>query len=202
MSYSIKPESVVQTKFYIATIQQKHETIEGRCFVVEPNSLAVIRSWGHCVFPLNSECDEWVADKSTGYITDDPFLSKDSVGYLEEKANFAIVAFTLVGLLNADGIDVEHHSAPKFINKKREAKGKLPLFEYRLLKISPALRLPGHVPDGGTHASPRLHWRRGHIRCLSSGMHTQVRPCLVGHKSLGQIKKDYLLSGDPAEPSR
>ena len=189
-------------EFYIATIQQKQETIEGRCFVVNPNPLTAVRSWGHCVFQLSKGCDEWLADESAGYITDDPLLSKDTVGYFEEKANFLLLTYTLVGLLNAEGIVQEHHRAPKFINRKREAKGKLPLFEYRLLKISPALKMPGHVSAEGTHASPRLHWRRGHIRRLPSGMHTQVRPCLVGHKDLGQIKKDYLLGSDPAEQSR
>ena len=33
---------------------------------------------------------------------------------------------------------------------------------------------------GGTHASPKLHWRRGHVRKLASGKMTHVRPCLVG----------------------
>jgi len=186
-------------EFYIAIIEQKQETIEGRSFVINPDSLSIVKSLGRCTFQLSRGCDEWMEDKSAGYITDDPLLAKDTVGYFEEKANFAITAFVLVGLINAEGIDVEDHRAPKFINKKREAKGKLPLFEYHLLKINPALKMPGHVATGGTHASPRLHWRRGHIRRLSSGELTQVRPCLVGHKSLGRIEKDYVVGGNSTE---
>jgi hypothetical protein len=34
--------------------------------------------------------------------------------------------------------------------------------------------------EGGTHASPRLHWRRGHVRRLANGKITNVRPTLVG----------------------
>ena len=32
----------------------------------------------------------------------------------------------------------------------------------------------------GSHASPRLHWRRGHIRKMKTGKVAHVRPHLVG----------------------
>ena len=137
-------------EFYIAIIQQIQETIEGRSFVITPNAFSIVRSWGRCTFRLSRGLHEWIRDQSAGYITDDSSLSKDTMGlgFFEEKANFAILAFTLVGLINAEGIAVEQHRAPKFINKKREAKGKLPPFEYHLLKINPALKMPGHVTAG------------------------------------------------------
>jgi hypothetical protein len=182
--------------FYIAIIQQKQETLEGRSFVINPSTLTATKSFGHCVLQKGEEHDEYgLAD----YIADDPSLPKDSEDYVIEKSTFMLLTYVLVGLVNAEGIIQEHHRTPKFINKKREAKGKLPLFEYHLLKISPALKMPGHVAAGGTHASPRLHWRRGHIRRLPSGACTQVRPCLVGHKSLGQIEKDYLVGNGSTE---
>ena len=37
----------------------------------------------------------------------------------------------------------------------------------------------GTEVGGGAHASPRMHWRRGHVRKLESGKMTHVRPCLV-----------------------
>jgi hypothetical protein len=42
----------------------------------------------------------------------------------------------------------------------------------------------------GTHASPRLHWRRGHIRHLSDRT-TWVRPTLVGGDEGGTVLHDY-----------
>jgi hypothetical protein len=42
----------------------------------------------------------------------------------------------------------------------------------------------------GTHASPRLHWRRGHIRRLTEKT-TWVRPTLVGVDSGGVVLHDY-----------
>jgi hypothetical protein len=48
---------------------------------------------------------------------------------------------------------------------------------------------------GGTHASPRLHLRRGHIRHCYTGQYVWVRPTTVGNKRLGIIFKDYDASG-------
>lgn len=81
----------------------------------------------------------------------------------------------------------------KFINAKRVRKGEVPLdYEHTVVSIDPTvLRLPGVVAQGGTHASPRLHWRRGHIRTLQGGRKVQVRPCVVGDVSRGTVTHDY-----------
>ena len=44
---------------------------------------------------------------------------------------------------------------------------------------------------GGTHASPRLHDRRGHSRRLPDGRIVWVRPCKVGDASRGVVFHDY-----------
>lgn len=44
---------------------------------------------------------------------------------------------------------------------------------------------------GGTHATPRLHMRRGHVRRLPTGKTTWVRQCAVGNANLGAVSKDY-----------
>lgn len=101
--------------------------------------------------------------------------------------------FGLCGTIECRGVDVSDVvKAPKFINAKRAAKGKPPLFSYRVLTIDVTkARIPGHVALGGSHASPRLHWRRGHIRRLASGVVTRVKPCLVGDVSRGVVSKEY-----------
>lgn len=48
------------------------------------------------------------------------------------------------------------------------------------------------APLTGTHASPRLHWRRGHIRRLAPERTTWVRPTLVGYEDRGTIIHDYV----------
>ncbi|UOA23627.1 hypothetical protein DSM110277_02056 [Sulfitobacter pontiacus] len=99
--------------------------------------------------------------------------------------------FGCLGCLHGKGIDVNEVKEPKFTNRKREAKGKAPLFGFRWLTVDPSLlRIPGNSIGEG-HAPPRLHWRRGHVRRLSSGRITMVRPCLVGDVSNGVIEKGY-----------
>lgn len=79
---------------------------------------------------------------------------------------------------------------PSFINSKRRAKGKPPaLFDWRTVVIAPPPE--PCPPKGGTHASPRLHDRRGHWRNHPSGKQVWVKACKVGDAAKGVIFKDY-----------
>lgn len=73
--------------------------------------------------------------------------------------------------------------------KKREDAGRAALFEHHVVTIAPADRIRADL--GGTHASPRLHWRRGHLRNLQSGRPVAVKPALVGLADKGFVSKDY-----------
>ena len=50
---------------------------------------------------------------------------------------------------------------------------------------------PKNDPQGGTHASPRWHERRGHWRTMKSGKKVWVKNCEVGDKTLGAVFHDY-----------
>ena len=103
----------------------------------------------------------------------------------------------VLGLMSTSaGVSMETvRPKKKFINALRAKKGKTLLeYEHRTICIDPALtRMPGMVSAGGSHASPRLHWRRGHIRTLVAGRKVEVKPCIVGDVSKGTIVHDYLL---------
>lgn len=76
------------------------------------------------------------------------------------------------------------------INRKRVAKGKRPIFDWHTVTIGPWASKA--EPQGGTHASPRLHDRRGHWRTIKpSGKRVWVKPCKVGDASKGMVFKDY-----------
>jgi len=79
--------------------------------------------------------------------------------------------------------------AQTFTNKRKIAQGKLPTYDWRTVIIEPTK--PKSEFKGGTHASPRLHDRRGHLRRLRSGKNVWVRPCKVGDANLGVIFHDY-----------
>lgn len=96
-----------------------------------------------------------------------------------------------IGLLNTRGVDLPLTAAPKFMNAARKRKGKPPIFSFRTLVVDPsAVRIPGGAL-GADRTAPRLHWRRGHVRRLSGGRVTMVRPCLVGDGHKGFVAKDY-----------
>ena len=82
-----------------------------------------------------------------------------------------------------------------FINKKRQAKGKSAMtFDWHLVDIRPVV-LKGEG-QGGTHASPRLHDRRGHWRTYkATGKRVWVKDCKVGDASKGMVFKDYTARG-------
>lgn len=107
-------------------------------------------------------------------------------------ATASLLAF--LGLLAAKGVLREHHEGPKSLNERRLKKGKAPIFSFWWVKHDPSfLKLPG-VSASGTHAPPRLHLRRGHIRRLHSGALTNVRPCLVGSPEAGVVEKAYRIA--------
>lgn len=67
----------------------------------------------------------------------------------------------------------------------------VPAFEYRILTIKPRKADKSRTATASAHASPRLHWRRGHVRRLPSGNLTWVTSCMVGDSVAGTIDKDY-----------
>lgn len=78
---------------------------------------------------------------------------------------------------------------PTFTNRRKIAQGKLPTYDWLTVKIGP--RCEKQASKGGTHASPRLHDRRGHIRRLQTGKNVWVKQCKVGDASIGTVFHDY-----------
>ena len=75
------------------------------------------------------------------------------------------------------------------LNKKRIANNRLPFVEYKVLMLGD--ERSASTPQGGHHASPRQHLRRGHIRRISDNRTVWVNQCLVGNPNKGFIVKDY-----------
>lgn len=83
--------------------------------------------------------------------------------------------------------------APDAVNAKRGKAGKLPLYDYHVVKLRGRITRQQHPYSGsGTHRSPRLHFRRGHWRHYDTHR-TWIRWMLVGNPELGFIDKSYRL---------
>lgn len=106
-------------------------------------------------------------------------------------ARWALAA-TVFNLLECVNVQVIDNPAPQRLNSKRVAKGNVPLYSFKTLRLGlPNERCNG-AALGGTHASPRLHLRRGHIRNLADGRRIWVQSCVVG-VGPGVVEKDYRL---------
>ena len=74
---------------------------------------------------------------------------------------------------------------------KRIRQGKVPLYDWNTIVVEPPK--PKAAPQGGTHASPRWHERRGHWRNTKNNKRVWVRNCEVGNKALGAVFHDYVV---------
>lgn len=74
--------------------------------------------------------------------------------------------------------------------EKKARQGKVPTYDWKTVVIEPAK--PKGESQGGTHASPRWHERRGHWRTIKkTGKKVWVKNCAVGDKALGAVFHDY-----------
>ena len=80
----------------------------------------------------------------------------------------------------------------KIKNSIRKSKGKLPFFTHKILTIDTQSSTKNQSTKSGSHNSPRVHLRRGHIRRLPN-KNVWVNSCVVGDKSKGMVSKDYLV---------
>lgn len=74
--------------------------------------------------------------------------------------------------------------------EKKIRQGKVPTYDWTTVVIEPSK--PKNDPQGGTHASPRWHERRGHWRFIKkTGSRVWVKNCEVGDKARGAVFHDY-----------
>lgn len=112
----------------------------------------------------------------------------------------------LTNVLACSNVETDLITPSPKLNKKREATGKLPMYEYKVLKIAQDRHhnAPQRTGATGGHASPRQHVRRGHIRHIGAnpkrsdetkrlGYTKWINQMLVGDPDLGRIEKDYVV---------
>jgi hypothetical protein len=99
------------------------------------------------------------------------------------------VLFSFVPLIESKSTVITEKKAPEQLNKARAKKGKVPLQAVRYVEV-PSLHDASKSGTGGTHASPRMHWRRGHLRRWKDGV-IPVSPCVVGAAESGVVQQIY-----------
>jgi len=104
-----------------------------------------------------------------------------------ECSAFAITMLSaLIVSLSTRGIVQEKIEAPKFTNEQRKKKGKPAIPGVTIIKIGHYYDKDGNKQEY-TKSSPRVHWRRGHMRGIRFGPGKQqirqqyIFPCLVNY---------------------
>jgi len=101
-----------------------------------------------------------------------------------------LVLSTFLSALNCNNVKQIEHKPNQKLQNARQKRGKYPLFSHWTLELSIPKSSKGKSKLIGTHASPRVHLRRGHPRQYSPGKWTWVQACVVG-RGKGIITKDY-----------
>ncbi len=115
----------------------------------------------------------------------------ESMSDKDMRVALSIIA-TFYGCLSSRSVAAYRPVEKKgFISTKRKAKGKAPLYDWTTVVIEPVKPKPKTEYKGGTHAPPRHHERRGHMRTLRSGRQVWVRDCKVGNPANGTVFHDY-----------
>lgn len=115
-------------------------------------------------------------------------LEVDCLAALSEAGGSLCVFLTAINCCNVTRTE---HKPVAALQKARAKRGKQPLFSYWTLDIDLDHEQTDRESMGGTHASPRLHLRRGHARQYAEGKYCWVQPHVVGNKALGMVHKDY-----------
>jgi hypothetical protein len=185
---------------YMAGVQGTH--IDGSilviaCFEIEDD----VWTFAPAAGLLNPTSVE--VDPDTGLFTIDtvPFLweSYNNPSYTQEERVYDIAdevtaAVEFMMTINCENVKRDRVEAPAKLNKKRAASGKVPMFSYWILDVFKE-QFAAQPAQGGAHASPRFHFRRGHIRRLASGKTTYVRHTTVGRAEHGVVDKKYKMKG-------
>jgi len=132
-------------------------------------------------------------------------LSKEA----ESASGDVWLAIYMVLMLNSRTSETQIQLGPPKLNKKRAAAGKPPLYNHRIVRIVPQRFCSESDGKGGTHRSPRLHWRRTHLRhypksvpsavwaphATYNGVQgwwvTVIPRCFVGKKEDGEVSHEY-----------
>lgn len=101
----------------------------------------------------------------------------------------------LCSALNCSNVKTNLLRPPTGMNFKRGKRKKTPFFEYKVLELMNDNGQYNSKSGHGSHASPRLHFRRGHPRWYKNkAKPIWVTHCVVGNKKNGLLVKDYAVN--------
>lgn len=163
---------------------------EGHCFALE-----VEQETGRVGHGLRRDSFFLPLDR-VGELASDGITQESFITYASREAALtAVRVFLFLEALQCSNVQVRDNPPPKALVRQQKRRGQVPMFSFKTLHIDTGDK-EIKTNKGGKHESPRLHFRRGHVRRLTSGKKTWVSPCMVGDASKGQVFKDYEVMGE------
>lgn len=149
------------------------------CFVCYPG---VLDSGYMTLLPVAALAFSFLEEKRR-YMLE--FLMESEQKDIETLETVTSLAIAALAAIADDRQPLERVEAPLKLNKARERRGKKPIPPMWKVSYITYLNRPHseggqRANDGGTHASPRPHDRRGHTRHIKSGREVWVRPSRIG----------------------
>lgn len=129
--------------------------------------------------------------------------AEEAKGYCQANALLALMVFKI---LNCKNVYLDKVDPPEALNRKRVKKGKLPLFRYHVLKVTPGIinKTTNHTATDKAFDSQPVHLCRGHFKHYAEdkplfgipGNHGRFwfQPHARGNKQNGIVAKDYELN--------
>ena len=102
-------------------------------------------------------------------------------------------------MLSSKTTDIKREHPPEALNKARMKRGKPALPSHYVVNIIPQrFHAEGEIGSSGKRMSPRLHWRRSHLRVIRKPDGTEqkivIARMLVGRRELGEVTHEYRVS--------
>lgn len=149
----------------------------------------------------------WTYPKGDAYVAFGPPEALTMVDKLRQKTpvmNLGAdhhLAVYLTLMLNSRTTEKSMHVPSAALNKARERRGDEPLHVHRIVNLVPR-RFIYSSSGQGTHSSPRLHWRRSHLRTFDHatpgskfiegrGWCTLIPRSLIGKEEVGTVEHEY-----------
>jgi hypothetical protein len=163
--------------------------------------------FGYGEMPKDVAAPAYVVASTDDFTTDAPMvnivplLDKNTTAQNQKNGAWAFqTAAAYLALLMSKEVVDRVEPSPEKLNRARAKKGRLPIPERHTvtIRLNVKAALAGPRAPGDGRASPCMHWRRGHLRRLPSGVIKEIPPTVVNAREEAQpaIKQYIIKKGD------
>lgn len=180
-------------KFIICAKAVTKSTASFMLLVIDDGELAIVSGWalGQTKY---EHLKQFTYVRKDGKLYNPEFEDKEILDATQaspasKKHMSGLLAMFYAGLQEGSAVGYKASVKNTYTNRRLKQKGKPLQYDWTTVTINESR--PKGESLGGTHASPRLHDRRGHWRNMRNGKRVWIKQCKVGDPSRGSVFHDY-----------